>query len=80
MTSRKERLRDRTMGLIYEQKRILIKNKERGYLHCWTNVAAGPDQAQWTRNTSTALEFFSLEWAFAIAPLYDCKVVTRKLK
>ena len=48
------------------------------YLHQWTAIQAGPDFAQWTFLPGLAMEFCSFEWAFAIAPLYNCKVYSRK--
>jgi len=70
----------RSIALIKENRQILLKKCDGTYLHQWTNIAAGPDNANWTTRHQLALEFFNLEWAFAIAPLYDCKVVSRKRK
>ena len=75
---RDDRLTKRTIDIINKGGRIILKEKGDGfskwYLSAWTNIAAGPDKASWSKRGS-ALEFFNLQWAFAIAPLYDCKVV-----
>ena len=75
---REDRLTKRTIAICNKGGRILLKEKDDGfskwYLSAWTNIAAGPDHANWGKRAS-ALQFFSLQWAFAIAPLYDCKVV-----
>ena len=49
------------------------------YLHQWTNISAGTDSAHWGKR-NTAMEMFDLKWAFAIAPLYKCKVVVVRPK
>ena len=73
--TREDRLTKRTIDIINKHGRIVLKEKHSDwYLSSWTNIAAGPDKASWSRRHS-ALEFFNLQWAFAIAPLYDCKVV-----
>lgn len=78
--TRSERLTERTCKLINAGRIILLKRKKDGmYLHQWTPIQAGPDNAEWTGLTKLAMEMFNLEWAFAIAPLYKCKVVSRKL-
>jgi hypothetical protein len=68
-----ERLTDRTIKIIEKGGIILLKRGE-WYLSSWTNIASGPDNAQWAKRAG-ALEMFNLKWAFAIAPLYNCKVV-----
>lgn len=47
------------------------------YLHQSTDIAAGPDQAQWCYRKAkhSAKEFFNLKLAYTIAPLYNCDVV-----
>jgi hypothetical protein len=72
--SREERLSARTIKIIEKHGNILLKTEDGYYLSCWTNIAAGPDHACFSMR-ETALEIFSLQWAFAIAPLYKCKVV-----
>lgn|SRR5574337_411221 len=75
-------LTNRTIEIIKKGGRILLRKKSHGaewipkhwYLHNWTSIAAGPDHAVWGQKKS-ALEFFNLRWAKAIAPLYNCKVV-----
>lgn len=71
-------LTERTCKLINDGKRILLKRKDGTYLHQWTNIAAGPDSAHWTGHKNLALEIFCLRWAFALAKLYKCKVVSTK--
>jgi hypothetical protein len=74
--TRDERLTARTIKLIEQGCSIYLRKKGQDwYLHCWTNIAAGPDQAQWGKR-GNALEMFNLKWAFAIAPLYGCTVVS----
>jgi hypothetical protein len=78
--SRKDRLTDRTIKIIEKGGFILLKGAvdsegKSWYLNQWTNIAAGIDDARWGTRT-TALEMFNLEWAFAIAPLYGCTVVS----
>lgn len=68
-----ERLTERTCKLIREGKYLILKTRGGSYLHCWTNIAAGPDYACWGKR-EFALEMFNLKWAFAIAPLYKCRV------
>lgn len=72
--SREGKLTERTIAIIKKHGRIVLKRKDNWYLSCWTNIAAGPDKADWSGKQS-AMEVFSLEWAFAIAPLYKCKVI-----
>jgi hypothetical protein len=72
--TRDESLTDRTIKIIQKHGRILLKAKDGWYLGAWTNIAAGPDKADWSRRNA-AQEMFNLKWAFTIAPLYDCKVV-----
>lgn len=70
-----ERLTKRTCKLIGEGKVIFLRQKKGNwYLHCWTNIAGGPDKVSWG-SRQTALEIFNLKWAFALAPLYKCVVV-----
>lgn len=73
MKSRRERLRDRTCAIIDRDGIILLK---RGpwYLGQWTNVAAGREGEDWGWRHG-ALGFSDLEIAFAVAPVYDAKVV-----
>ena len=71
--SKDKRLEQRTCKLIEEGKQIILKSGDGWYLHCWTNIAAGPDQVQWGKRPA-AMEIFNLKWAFAIAPLYKCEV------
>lgn len=66
-------LSDRTLDIIKANGRILLK-KDRWYLSCWCNIASGPDNAAWGKR-NVALEFFNLQWAITIAPLYNAKVV-----
>ena len=73
---RKLQLQQRTVEIIRRGGRILLKNNHNWYLGCWTNIASGPDAVSWSLAKS-ALEMFNLEWAFAIAPLYNCTVVVR---
>jgi len=72
--TRDEKLTARTIKLIERGRHIVLKRGDGWYLQCWTNIASGPDNAIWTYHRSLALEMFNLKWAFAIAPLYDCKV------
>jgi hypothetical protein len=73
-----DNLTDRTVKLIEQSKKIVLKRKNSyWYLHQWTNIAAGPNHAHWGLRP-VALEFHNLKWAFAIAKLYDCKVVSCK--
>jgi len=69
-----ERLMERTCALINKGGYILLKRKDGWYLNCWTNIAGGKDLAQWGKR-HCALEISNLKWAFALAKLYDCKVV-----
>lgn len=70
-----EKLTERTIKIIRKGGRILLKHEKDGwYLGVWTNIAAGPDKASWSRKRG-ALEMFNLKWAFTLAPLYGCKVV-----
>lgn len=76
-----EELTARTIKIIEAGGRILLR-KGKGYpgnsywfMHAWTNIAAGPDHATWTKGKRDALEFFNLKWALTIAPLYDAKVI-----
>lgn len=65
----------RTIKIIEKGGDILIKRWDGWYLGCWTNIAAGYDYAHWSRREN-ALEICNLRVAFAIAKLYDCKVVS----
>jgi hypothetical protein len=69
-----DELTQRTIDIINKGGRILLKRDGGWYLGGWTNIAAGPDLADWSHRAG-ALEIFNLKWAFAIAPLYGCKVV-----
>ena len=71
--TRKERLSDRSCKIINKGGEFYLKREDGRYLGSWTNIAAGPDEAHWSKKDR--LPFFNLEWAFAIAPLYKCKVV-----
>ena len=71
--TRDEKLTARTIKLIERGRHIVLKRPDGWYLQCHTNIAAGPDKASWGKRP-VALEIFNLKWAFAIAPLYDCKV------
>lgn len=71
-----ERLTERTCRLIRQGCDIYLRSKKDGsYLHHWTNIAAGWDKASWG-GREHALEIFDLKWAFALARLYRCKVVS----
>lgn len=75
--TRDEKLTERTIAMINRGGRLLLKKKgadDEYYLHCWCNIAAGPDHATFGLRNQ-ALELFNHKWAFAIAPLYNCKVV-----
>lgn len=74
-TQRKRKLSERTCKLIEQGYRIVLRWTEdpQWYLHSHTNIAAGPDHAVWGK-VESALEIFNLEWAFALAPLYNCDV------
>lgn len=75
--SGKEReLLNRTLKIIERGGVILLKRKDGWYLGQWTNIAAGPDKADWSKRKN-ALEMFNLKWALTIAPLYGCEVVVR---
>jgi hypothetical protein len=76
--TRSERLTERTCKLIRQGKAIVLKRADGCYLHQWTLIQAGPDNANWSEKRELAMEVFSLEWAFAIAPLYKCKVYSYK--
>lgn len=75
---RDEMLTQRTCAIIESGGRILLRRGD-WYLHQWTNIAAGTDSAHWGKR-NTAMEMFDLKWAFAIAPLYKCKVVVVRPK
>jgi hypothetical protein len=78
-----EELSARTIKIIEAGGRILLRKgagrpKEGDsywFMHAWTNVAAGPDNAIWTGGKRDALEFFNLKWALTLAPLYGAKVI-----
>lgn len=73
---RSVRLMDRTCQLIKRGCSIYLRKKgDTWYLHSWTNIAAGWDKASWGKRED-ALEICNLEWAFALARLYRCKVVS----
>lgn len=65
---------EHTIQIIEKHGNILLKTRDGSYLSSWTNIAAGPDHAVYGKRES-ALEMFSLRWAFTIAPLYKCQVV-----
>jgi hypothetical protein len=86
-----ERLTERTIKIIQKGGNILLKQRSKPnyvpdyydnlappnsewYIHQWTNIASGPDGVRLGKR-ATALEIFDLKWAFALAKLYDCKVV-----
>jgi hypothetical protein len=71
--SREGKLTERTIAIIKKNGKIVLKRADGFYLSCWTNIAAGPDNADWS-GKKNALEIFSLLWAFTIAPLYKTKV------
>lgn len=73
--TRDQILTDRTIKIIQRHGSILLK-KDHRYMHSWTNIAAGPDYDHWSSSRTGALEIFTLKWAFAIAKLYDAKVVS----
>jgi hypothetical protein len=79
-SKRDEELTQRTIKLINTGCDIYLKCKsgyhKGSYLHSWTNIAAGPDHAVWSGTIGRALEIFSLKWAFALARLYNCKVIS----
>lgn len=71
-------LTKRSIDIIKQDGIIVLKKKgyvgKFGYLHLYTNIAAGPDFAVFGRQKS-ALPFFNLKWAHTIASLYNCNVV-----
>jgi hypothetical protein len=67
---------DRTCALIRRGRSILLKREDGTYLDQWTCIQAGPDSVTWTYDRATAMAFHNLDWAFAIARLYGCKVVS----
>ncbi len=77
--SRKEKLTVRTCKLINEGKIIVLRRADGAYLGQHTCIQAGPDSVHWTYWPCLAMDIFNLEWAFAIAPLYGCKVYSRKV-
>ena len=72
--TRDEKLTERTVKMIERGGRLVLKRNDGYYLHCWCNIAAGPDHATFGLRNQ-ALEMFNHKWAFAIAPLYKCKVM-----
>lgn len=74
-TQRKRKLTERTIKLIEQGYRIVLRSIDdpEYYLQCHTNIAGGPDKAYWSRIPS-AMDIDNLEWAFALAPLYNCDV------
>jgi len=76
--TRDEKLTERTCKLIQEKKLIILRRPNGAYLGQHTCVQAGPDSAHWTNWRACAMDVFSLKWAFAIAPLYGCKVYSYK--
>jgi hypothetical protein len=73
ITKKDRKLTQRTIEIINKGGIILLKKGD-WYIGSWTNLAAGPDSVSWSKKES-ALQIFNLKWAFAIAPLYGCKVV-----
>ena len=84
-----ERLTERTIKIIRKGGRILLKPRNNfepdysdnlapantnWYIHQWTNIASGPDGVRHGKR-NVALEIFDLKWAFALAALYDCRVI-----
>jgi hypothetical protein len=63
----------RTIRLIESGRCLILRGDDGWYLHSWTSIPAGPDAACWGPR-DRALEVFNLKWAFALAPLYGCKV------
>lgn len=78
--TRDERLTERTCELIRKGRSIVLKRKDGHYLGQHTCIQAGPDSVHWTAWPGLAMDMFNLKWAFAIAPLYGCKVFSRKIK
>jgi ribosomal protein L27 len=75
MITEDNELTRRTIDIIEKGGRILLRQRDSyWYLQAHTNIAAGPDHAIYGLRKE-ALPFFNLKWAFAIAPLYNCKVV-----
>lgn len=80
--SRDEELTNRTCKIIEQGGLILLRRRANNprvnvtewYIHQHTNIAAGIDEMKLGRRP-VALEMHNLKWAFAIAKLYDCKVV-----
>ena len=73
-----DKLTKRTLKIILDGGRILLKKdnefSDGWYLSSWSNIAGGPDYAYWA-SRDQALSIFNLKWAFALAKLYECKVV-----
>jgi len=76
--TRSDRLTERTCRLINQGKIIVLRRADGSYLHAWTLIQAGPDSAHWSGQRLLAMDIFNLEWAFAIASLYKCKVYSYK--
>ena len=72
--TKKDKLHKRTMKIISRGGVILLK-KDGWYLSCWTNIAGGPDTKHFA-SREYALPIDNLQWAFALAPLYNCKIVS----
>ena len=71
-----EQLNERTVAIIEAGGRIVLKSMVGDwYLHQYTNIASGPDEAAFSSWKREALLFSNLKWAHTIAPLYNCKVV-----
>ena len=70
-----QKLTNRTIKIIERGGCILLKRSDKFYLGGWTNIASGPDNTNWSKRHG-ALEIFDLKWAFVIAKLYNCKVVS----
>lgn len=71
--SREGKLEYRTIKIIERDGRIVLKRSDGFYLSNWSNIAAGWDKASWSSKRN-AMEIFNLEMAFALAPLFKCKV------
>lgn len=49
-TKREEKLTQRTIQIIKKHGRILLRHEDGWYLGAWTNIAAGPDEAHWSKS------------------------------
>ena len=73
--TKKEKLHKRTMKILNRGGLIFLKRADGYYLSCWTKIAGGPDTKHFA-SREYALPIDNLLWAFTLAPLYDCKVVS----